>query len=62
VDVLTGKKSVSLGEKQYATALLRAGLAVTESYVDEGENFYFACRKTDSPARPNKSLERTRDR
>jgi 2-polyprenyl-3-methyl-5-hydroxy-6-metoxy-1,4-benzoquinol methylase len=61
-DVLTGKKSVSLGENQYTTALLRACLAVTESYVDEGENFYFACRKTGSPARPNKSLERTRER
>jgi 2-polyprenyl-3-methyl-5-hydroxy-6-metoxy-1,4-benzoquinol methylase len=61
VDVLTGNRSVSLGDNQYATALLRAGLAVTASYVDEGENFYFACQKTGAPTRPNRSLERTRE-
>ena len=60
VDVLTGQRSVSLGARQYEAALLRAGLVVIESYVDEGENHYFACRKSGSPTRPDSSLERTR--
>ena len=61
-DVMTGQRSVSLGARQYEAVLLRAGLVVIESYVDEGENHYFACRKSGSPARPDKSLERTRGR
>jgi len=61
-DVLTGQRSVSLGARQYEAALLRTGLVVIESYVDEGENHYFACRKPGSPTRPGKSLERTRTR
>ena len=62
VDLLTGQKSLSLGTEEYALALKRAGLTLTESYVDEGENHYFSSRKTQLPPRPNKSLERTRDR
>ncbi len=60
LDLLTGQKSVSLGTDEYALALHRAGLTLTESYVDEGENHYFSSRKTESPP-PNKSLERTRE-
>ena len=50
VDVLTGRKSVSMGEDQYETVLLRAGLTVTGKYVDEGENYYFDSRKTGAPS------------
>jgi 2-polyprenyl-3-methyl-5-hydroxy-6-metoxy-1,4-benzoquinol methylase len=46
VDVLTGRRSISLGSREYEAALMRAGLVVTENYVDEGENYYFACRKS----------------
>ena len=45
VDVLTGRKSVSLGAGGYKRLLHRSGLDVVESHVDEGENHYFACRK-----------------
>lgn len=57
VDVMTGQRSASLGARQYEAVLLRAGLVVIESYVDEGENHYFACRVSGSPTRPNTSLE-----
>lgn len=59
VDVMTGQRSVSLGARQYEAALTRTGLVVIESYVDEGENHYFACRKPGPPTRPDKSPERT---
>jgi SAM-dependent methyltransferase len=45
-DVLTGQKSVSLGAEQYTVALHQAGLTLTETYLDEGENHYFSARKT----------------
>jgi 2-polyprenyl-3-methyl-5-hydroxy-6-metoxy-1,4-benzoquinol methylase len=45
LDVLTGQTSTSLGAAQYETDLRLAGMAVTERYVDEGENHYFACCK-----------------
>jgi SAM-dependent methyltransferase len=48
-DVLTGQRSVSLGEDQYEGILRRNGMVVIESYADEGENHYFSCRKSASP-------------
>ncbi len=53
-DVMTGQRSVSLGARQYEAVLLRTGLVIIENYVDEGENYYFACRKSASTTPPDK--------
>jgi 2-polyprenyl-3-methyl-5-hydroxy-6-metoxy-1,4-benzoquinol methylase len=55
MDALTGRRSVSLGARRYESLLLEAGLAVTETWIDEGENHYFSCRKQCSPTRSDKS-------
>ncbi|HEX4347929.1 MAG TPA: class I SAM-dependent methyltransferase [Vicinamibacterales bacterium] len=41
-DALTGRTSLSLGAAAYREALTAAGLAVVGTYVDEGENYYYA--------------------
>ncbi|MFC4701947.1 class I SAM-dependent methyltransferase [Glaciecola siphonariae] len=40
-DVLTAKRSRSLGKDAYVSELLKHGLILTNEYVDEGENHYF---------------------
>jgi cyclopropane fatty-acyl-phospholipid synthase-like methyltransferase len=40
-DMLTGRKSLSLGDQAYKAALLEAGLVLLDEYVDEGENQYY---------------------
>ncbi len=44
-DILTGRRSVSLGAAEYERQLRAAGLRVTGKYVDEGESHYFSARK-----------------
>jgi hypothetical protein len=41
VDVMTGRLSISLGDKAYRDALSSVGLRVIGEYVDEGENHYY---------------------
>ncbi|MFL6236982.1 MAG: hypothetical protein ACJ76N_27885 [Thermoanaerobaculia bacterium] len=41
-DALTGRTSLSLGAAAYRETLAAAGLAVIDTYVDEGENYYYA--------------------
>ena len=48
VDVLTGRKSQSLGEVIYKATLEAAGLVLAPGYSDEGENYYYHAIK---PAR-----------
>jgi SAM-dependent methyltransferase len=40
-DMLTGRPSRSLGMDEYCTTLEGAGMKLTGSYVDEGENHYY---------------------
>lgn len=40
-DILTGRRSTSLGDEAYRRALAEAGLTVVAEYVDEGENHYY---------------------
>ena len=40
-DGLTGGASVSLGEEAYQRVLEAAGMRLTDSYVDEGDNHYY---------------------
>lgn len=40
-DIMTGRCSISLGEKQYKHLLTASGLSLTEEFEDEGENHYF---------------------
>jgi 2-polyprenyl-3-methyl-5-hydroxy-6-metoxy-1,4-benzoquinol methylase len=41
-DALTGRASLSLGAAAYHETLTAAGLTVVGTYVDEGENYYYA--------------------
>jgi SAM-dependent methyltransferase len=41
-DALTGRTSLSLGAEAYRETLAEVGLAVVGTYVDEGENHYYA--------------------
>jgi SAM-dependent methyltransferase len=41
VDVLTGRKSQSLGEATYKSSMEAAGLVLAPGYTDEGENYYY---------------------
>jgi cyclopropane fatty-acyl-phospholipid synthase-like methyltransferase len=40
-DVLTRRRSISLGAAEYTALLTAAGLDLVEEYVDEGENHYY---------------------
>lgn len=40
-DLQTGRQSRSLGEEEYQRLLVAAGMRVIDSYVDEGDNYYF---------------------
>jgi 2-polyprenyl-3-methyl-5-hydroxy-6-metoxy-1,4-benzoquinol methylase len=42
VDALTGRTSLSLGAAAYRDALSEVGLAVVDTAVDEGENYYYS--------------------
>ncbi len=44
-DVLTGRRSLSLGAEVYEALLSEAGLTLTRRCVDEGDNHYYdACK------------------
>jgi hypothetical protein len=40
-DMLTGRRSRSLGRQVYVQELAEQGLSLAAEYVDEGENHYF---------------------
>jgi SAM-dependent methyltransferase len=44
-DVLTGRRSRSLGTEDYKVILGGAGLALLSEYLDEGDNHYYDARK-----------------
>lgn len=44
-DAMTGLRSVSLGQEEYRRILEAAGLVVTGTESDEGENHYYLARK-----------------
>ena len=44
-DVLTGRRSSSLGAKEYGRILARSGLQPTAEHVDEGDNHYHEAHK-----------------
>lgn len=44
-DILTGRRSRSMGAEEYVTALADAGLVLVGGYRDEGENHYYDARK-----------------
>ncbi|MGJ5816726.1 class I SAM-dependent methyltransferase [Paludibaculum fermentans] len=43
-DAMTGERSVSLGDEEYQRVLESAGLVVTGTESDEGENHYYLAR------------------
>lgn len=45
-DLLTGRRSISLGEATYSAVLLEAGFELVGEYTDEGENHYYSARKS----------------
>lgn len=49
-DIMTGRISVSLGARDYEDELERAGLRLSASYMDEGENNYYDALKPANPA------------
>lgn len=49
-DLLTGKKSVSLGREMYVEALQKHGLRLKDEYTDEGGNHYYDFEKASSGA------------
>ncbi|WP_262692246.1 class I SAM-dependent methyltransferase [Kordiimonas aestuarii] len=44
-DLLTGRRSVSLGADSYERVLAAAGLSLLDGYTDEGENHYYDVAK-----------------
>lgn len=44
-DILTGRRSLSLGIDEYQRTLTSVGLTLTNQYVDEGENHYYEAQK-----------------
>lgn len=44
-DILTGRKSVSLGSETYTRLVQKSGLVVLEEDEDEGENHYYFVRR-----------------
>lgn len=44
-DVLTGRRSLSLGAEEYKAVLADAGLALLGEYLDEGSNHYYDALK-----------------
>jgi len=45
VDLTTGRTSRSLGEDTYIQLLSSAGLTLVDTYVDDGDNFYYHAMK-----------------
>lgn len=50
-DVLTGRRSASLGAATYRTELAEAGFTLVGEHVDEGGNHYYAARKETTSSR-----------
>ena len=50
-DLLTGRRSLSLGEAGYARVLEESGLRLVDRYTDEGANHYFEAAKLSAPDR-----------
>ncbi|WP_342115936.1 class I SAM-dependent methyltransferase [Pseudoduganella sp. OTU4001] len=50
IDLQTGRPSQSLGEAQYGQLLAAAGMRLVNSYLDEGENYYFEAESYVRPA------------
>jgi O-methyltransferase involved in polyketide biosynthesis len=46
LDVMTGRRSISLGYEEYRKALEAQGLSLVGTYNDEGENYYYSALKT----------------
>lgn len=46
-DILTGRKSISLGEDAYRRIVEAAGLILADEAEDEGQNYYYFVRKPD---------------
>jgi SAM-dependent methyltransferase len=44
-DKLTGRLSVSLGDRAYREAIAAAGLSVVAEHVDDGNNHHYDCRR-----------------
>lgn len=44
-DILTGRRSVSLGAEAYAQILAEVGMELLEQFQDEGDNHYFLAAK-----------------
>lgn len=44
-DILTGRRSLSLGVEEYEAVLTAVGLTPVAGYVDEGDNHYYDARK-----------------
>lgn len=44
-DLLTGRRSLSLGAEEYRRIAAGAGLQMVGEHVDEGENHYYEARK-----------------
>jgi SAM-dependent methyltransferase len=44
-DSLTGRESVSLGLQEYRRLLSAEGLALAGAGIDEGDNYYFVCKR-----------------
>lgn len=51
VDVLTKRRSLSLGAEGYGAALTSAGLILLDEYEDEGDNHYYDAAKQAGGAR-----------
>jgi len=44
-DAQTGRTSISLGHEAYRAALEAEGLSLVQTYVDQGENYYYSALK-----------------
>jgi hypothetical protein len=44
-DITTGPQSVSLGFDEYRALLSKTGLTLVRTYMDEGENHYYAAAR-----------------
>jgi len=47
-DLLTGRKSMSLGREMYIDILRKHGLNLIDEHTDEGENHYYVFQKKDA--------------
>ncbi|WP_422929154.1 class I SAM-dependent methyltransferase [Singulisphaera sp. PoT] len=54
-DILTGRRSMSLGSAAYEAALQEAGLTLIDTHRDVDENFYYSAIKADRGERSNRT-------